>query len=111
MQEAVADFSPVASKSSKFTLAAASDEWGEAESWSKGSNRGGIGVIKGKRCSGLLEVGDKEEKKSARMTGLELGWLNSEVVRTEDSARGASWGLGGRRRDGLAFDSLTLRSL
>lgn len=43
---------------------------GEAESWSKGSKRGGIGVIEGKRCSGLLEVGDKEEKKSARMTGV-----------------------------------------
>lgn len=32
------------------------------------------------------------------------------MVRTEDSAKGGHWGLGGsRREDGFAFDILTLR--
>lgn len=35
---------------------------GEAESLSKGSNKGGTGVIEGRRHSGLLEVSDEEEE-------------------------------------------------
>lgn len=58
----MAGFRPVAAKSSQFTLAAASDGW-EKQRWHKGSShRGGIGVIEGKRCSGLLEIGDKKRR-------------------------------------------------